>query len=160
MVVVGSSALIPLAWVGRLELVPAVFDDVQTSRIVEEEVIVEGKRGVGPLERFLDGVSIADVPSCAAEVAEMEGIAIGDASVVLLAADEDEPLVANDRALMGVARSHGVDTWWVTTLLLACESGRVDWRWGKRCAVRSRFGWNEPQSTGVRAGTTGVGGVG
>ena len=125
MVVVDSSALIPLAWVGRLELIPAVFDDVRTTTIFEDEVLVEGKRGVGALERFLEEVSIVDVPSRAEDVAAMEGIAVGDASVVLLAAAEDEPLLANDRALIGVARSHGVDTRWVTTLLLLCVKDDV-----------------------------------
>lgn len=50
----------------------------------------------------------------------MEGIAVADASVILLAADDEEILLANDKALIEVARSHGVECWWVTTLLLSC----------------------------------------
>ena len=125
MVVVDSSALIPLAWVGRLDLVDAVFDDVQTTTIVEDEVLVDGKRGTGALERFLADVTVRKPPTRSDEVASMEGIAVGDASVVLLAAAEDEPLLANDKGLVTVARSHGVDAWWVTTLLLACRKNEV-----------------------------------
>lgn len=125
MVVVDSSALIPLAWVGRLKLIPAIFDDVQTTTIVQDEVLVEGKRGTEALESFLEKVSVREVPPRSDHVAAMEGIAVGDASVVLLAETEDEPLLANDKALMAVARSHGVDAWWVTTLLLACAKEGV-----------------------------------
>lgn len=36
-------------------------------------------------------------------------------------------MLANDRALISVARSHGVDCWWVTALLLHCtKRGVVD----------------------------------
>jgi len=51
----------------------------------------------------------------------MEGIAVADASVILLAETGEDLLLANDRGLIEVARSHGVDCWWVTTLLLRCR---------------------------------------
>lgn len=120
MVVVDSSALIPLAWVGRLDLLHDVFDDVRTTSSVEDEVVVEGKRGSGALDRFLDDVEIQPAPDSAAAVASMEGIAETDAAVVLLAESIDTRLLANDRALIDVGRSHDVDCWWVTTLLLHC----------------------------------------
>jgi predicted nucleic acid-binding protein len=50
----------------------------------------------------------------------MEGIAVADASVILLAEGDEEILLANDKGLIEVARSHGVECWWVTTLLLKC----------------------------------------
>lgn len=122
MVVVDSSALIPLAWVGRLDLVSATFEDVRTTREVREEVLAEGKRGTVALEAFLDDAGVHETPDRAAEVASMEGVAVADASVILLAAADDEPLLANDRGLIEVARSHGVECWWVTTLLLECTN--------------------------------------
>jgi predicted nucleic acid-binding protein len=118
MVVVDSSALIPLAWIGRLDLLSAVFDDISTTELVESEVVVEGKPGTSALKRFLDGVAVLDTPEEAEAIAELEGIALADASVVLLAEARDERLLANDRGLFTVARSHGVECWWVTTLLL------------------------------------------
>jgi hypothetical protein len=50
----------------------------------------------------------------------MEGIAVADASVILLAEDDEEILLANDKGLIEVVQSHGVECWWVTTLLLSC----------------------------------------
>ena len=50
----------------------------------------------------------------------MEGIAVADASVILLAEADEEILLANDKGLIEVARSHGIECWWVTTLLLSC----------------------------------------
>jgi len=119
MVVVDSSALIPLAWVGRLDLIETRFDDIRTTAGVREEVLVEGKRGTATLDSFLDEVAVRETPANADRVAQLEGIAVTDAAVVLLAADADEPLLANDGALVDVGQAHGVDCWWVTTLLLA-----------------------------------------
>ena len=118
MVVVDSSALIPLSWVGRLDLVEDIFDDIHTTRGVSDEVLVEGKRGTAALETFLEDVTLHPTPEDAEAVAELDGVATTDAEVGLLAEAEAEPLLANDRALIEVARSHRVDTWWVTTLLL------------------------------------------
>jgi predicted nucleic acid-binding protein len=120
MVVVDSSALIPLAWVGQLDLISTVFDDVRTTEEVREEVLTGGKRGTAALDEFLTDVTIHDTPARADEVASMEGIAVADASVVLLAEGNEEILLANDRGLIEVAQSYGVECWWVTTLLLSC----------------------------------------
>jgi len=120
MVVVDASALIPLAWVGRLDLVSTAFDDIRTTADVREEVLAEGKRGTAALDEFLTDVDVRDTPDRADEVASMEGIAVADASVILLAEADEELLLANDRGLIEVARSHGVECWWVTTLLLSC----------------------------------------
>lgn len=120
MVVVDSSALIPLAWVGRLDLVSTAFDDIRTTEEVREEVLTEGKRGTAMLDEFLAEVAVHETPDAADEVASMEGIAVADASVILLAEADEETLLANDKGLIEVARSHSVECWWVTTLLLRC----------------------------------------
>lgn len=120
MVVVDASALIPLAWVGRLDLIDAEFDEVHTVAGVRDEVLVEGERGTSLLASFLEDVAVHDAPDGAAEVADLEGIAETDAAVVLLASDRDERLLANDRGLVRVAETHDVEAWWVTTLLLRC----------------------------------------
>jgi predicted nucleic acid-binding protein len=125
MVVVDSSALIPLAWVGRLDLISESFDEIRTTELVREKVLVEGKRGTASLTSFLSDVSLCETPSRAAEIASLEGIAVADASVILLADDGEELLLANDRGLVEVARSHGVECWWVTTLLLSCTKKGV-----------------------------------
>jgi hypothetical protein len=70
-------------------------------------------------------VSLRETPSAADNVASLEGIAVADASVLLVADDSGEVLLANDRGLIDVARSYGVDCWWVTTLLLDCTKHGV-----------------------------------
>jgi predicted nucleic acid-binding protein len=124
MVVLDSSALIPLAWVGQLGLISATFEEIHTTEDVRAEVLIEGKRGTAALDAFLEGVTVHETPPEADRVASLEGIAAADASVILLA-DGEEVLLANDRGLIEVARSHGVECWWVTTLLLSCAKEGV-----------------------------------
>ena len=125
MVVLDSSALIPLASIGCLDLVLATCDDLRTVEGVESEVLVPGKPGTAALESFLDGVEVHETPDEAGHVAELEGIAETDAAVILLASALDDRLLANDRGLIVVAQSHGVECDWVTTLLLRCTSRRI-----------------------------------
>lgn len=120
-----EAALIPLAWVGRLNLISAVFDDIEMTTLVEDEVLVEGKRGTAALRQFLEGVTIRKPSPEAEQIAELEGIAVADASVILLADGESELLLANDKGLIEVARSHGVACWGLTTLLLKCTKADV-----------------------------------
>lgn len=120
MVVVDSSAFIPLSWVGRLDLISATYDEIRTTDKVRDEVLTEGKRGTATLTSFLDDVSIYETSPEAEEVATLEGVAVADASVILLAGDREKVLLANDKGLIEVARSYGIKCWWVTTLLLKC----------------------------------------
>lgn len=122
MVVLDSSALIPLARVGCLDLVLAAYEELRTVEGVESEVLVPGKPGTAALESFLDDVEVRETPTDAEYVAELEGVAETDAAVVLLAADLDDRILANDRGLIVVARSHDIEHDWVTTLLLHCSS--------------------------------------
>ena len=111
MAVVDSSARIPLARVARLDLLATTFDQIHTSEDVKAEVLTAGKRGTAALDSFLDDAIIHETPSEAAEVASLEGIAKADASVILLAEDGEEILLANDKGLIEVAQSHGVECW-------------------------------------------------
>lgn len=119
MVVLDASALIPLARIGRLGLLHDAFGEVATTEAVREEVVAEGQPGAAALAAFLEDVTIHPPPDRAGDVAALEGVTPADASVVLLADDLEDRLLANDKALIEVARSHGVETWWVTTLLLS-----------------------------------------
>lgn len=120
MVVVDSSALIPLSWIGRLDLIDSVFEEIRTTEAVRDEVLTEGKRGTAELKSFLENVQVHETPEPAEDVANLEGIAVADASVILMAEDGEHILLANDKALIEVARTHGVECWWLTTLLLKC----------------------------------------
>lgn len=125
MVVLDSSALIPLAQTGNLDLLYGAYNGLRTVQPVVSEVVVAGKPGSAALDSFLDDVDIHETADDASQVAELEGLAETDAAVVLLAASLEEPLLANDRALIVVARSHGVECDWVTTLLLRCTASGV-----------------------------------
>lgn len=120
MVVVDSSALVPFAWVGRLALLDTTFDAVHTTEEVRAVVLTEGKRGTAALDEFFEDVTVHRTPPKAEDVARLEGVAVADASVILVAAENAEILLANDKGLLAVARTHGVECWWVTTVLLKC----------------------------------------
>lgn len=98
----------------------SAVDAVRTTDAVQNEVLVGGTRGTAALDECLEEGSVHEPPDTADEAASMEGIAVADASVILLAADDGAVLLANDKGLIEVARSHGVECWWVTTLLLRC----------------------------------------
>ena len=125
MVVVDSSALIPLARAGQLDLVTDVFDVCHVTEEIVDEVVVEGKRGSSALQSFVEGCTIHEIPDEATQVADLEGITTADASVILVAQTRDDRLLANDKGLIEVARSLDVDVWWVTTLLLKAKKDGV-----------------------------------
>ncbi len=127
MAVVDSSALIPLARTGQLDLVTTVFDACHVTEEIVDEVVVEGKRGSSALQTFVERCEIHGMPDDAPQVAELEGITAADASVILLAQSRGDRLLANDKGLIEVARSLDVEVWWVTTLLLKCrKDGMLD----------------------------------
>lgn len=121
MVVVDSSALIPLARAGRLSLIQKVYDEIYAPEEVYEETVKEGegKPGTAELKEFFEGVEIEEADSKKSkEIAKMEGIAQADVSVVLMAEERNNILLANDKGLIEFARLRGVDCHWTTTLLL------------------------------------------
>lgn len=124
MVVVDSSVLIPLSKIGRLELIKRNFDEIITTEDDFNEVVVEGKgkKGTSNIkESFENWISVKKVDTDKAkDMAEMEGIAVADASLLLLVEKvQDEPiLLTNDKALILVARSRNIEYYWLTTLIL------------------------------------------
>ena len=124
MVVVDSSAVIPLSRVGELSLIEELFSEVHTTEGVRRETVVDGEGypGVASIESFLDRATVHESPEGASSVADREGIETADASVVLLAEELETSLLANDKALIRVARAHGIECYWVTSLLFAAVS--------------------------------------
>ncbi len=118
MVVLDASALIPLARIARLDLITSIFDRLSTTEEVREEVVTQGQPGAAALADFLEDVTIHAAPEQAPAVANLEGLTVADASVILLAEQRDDALLANDKALIEVARSHGVACWLVTSLVV------------------------------------------
>jgi predicted nucleic acid-binding protein len=69
MVVVDASALIPLAWVGELDLLTASFDDLRTTEDVRDEVLLKRTRGAAALDSFLADITVNQRAADATEVA-------------------------------------------------------------------------------------------
>ena len=55
----------------------------------------------------------------------MERIEKADASIILLAKERQDILLSNDFALIMVARSKGIECWWLTTFLLRCIEKKI-----------------------------------
>lgn len=131
MVVVDSSALIPLARIGRLPLIREYFKKVITTRHIYRETVEEGRGKKGTSEinsAFEEWIHIEEIEERqAGEMAKMDGISPADASLVILALDNKDALLSNDRALILAARAKNVDCYWVTSLLLGClKEGLMD----------------------------------
>lgn len=124
MVVVDSSALIPLAKTGNLKLIMKTFKKVKTTTEIYKEVVEEGKGKTGTSEikqAFEEWIETKEIKNnMVDEISKLEGIEKADASIILLAEHEKEILLSNDRALIQAARAMGVECYWLTTLLLKC----------------------------------------
>lgn len=121
MAIVDSSALTPLARTGNLSLITQAFSRVETTEDVYRETVEEGGRGASTIKEFLENdATIHESDAETETVAEAEGIAGADASLLLLAEEGDWTLLTNERPLIQVARARNVETYWVTTLLLRC----------------------------------------
>lgn len=119
MVVVDSSALIPLIRIGRLDLLRKVFDKIIVPETVWEEVAVEGKKLGRPVKDFEEGGGKWFIVAKAKDSATEEGyIEKGDLAVFKTAKGRKDILLTNDAALYYYALSQGVKAYWLTTVLL------------------------------------------
>lgn len=129
MVVVDSSVLIPLSKTGDLELIQAIFSDVYILDSVKDEILVKGKKGTGSIKSFIEDYSskikIKQTPNKSEKIADLEGITTTDAGVILFAKKQNDVLLANDKALIEIAKTHNIDCWWLTTLLLKCRKEKI-----------------------------------
>lgn len=126
MVVVDSSVLILLSRISKLFLLKKYFKSIKITQDIYEEV----REGVGSSEieeackhwirrgkpKNLDQID---------NISKLEGIETADASIIQLANEKKDILLSNDYALIMVARSKGIETWWLTTFILRCLEKRV-----------------------------------
>lgn len=119
--IVDSSVLIPLSRVGRLSLLKE-FGEIKITEDVYRETVEEakGREGVSSIREACSWISVIrnENEKKVRELAEQEGIESADASLILLAEEKKEILLSNDYYLIRVARSRGIECWWLTTLLL------------------------------------------
>jgi predicted nucleic acid-binding protein len=125
MVVVDSSVLIHLARIGKLTLLKKFFKKITITGNIRNEVT----HGTGGSE--IDSacgnwiVVVEKKYHETSQVAHSEGIEEADASIILLARGVKDILLSNDAALIAVARSKGVECWWLTTFLLRCLERKI-----------------------------------
>ncbi len=128
MVVVDSSVLIHLSRINKLKLLDQFFSKAGKVRITQEvyDEVKEGKGASEILEACKSWIAVSGRQAGeAGKLSEVEGIEKADASVILHAKKEADILLCNDYALMMVARSKGVECWWLTTFLLRCLQKKI-----------------------------------
>jgi len=122
MVVVDSSGLIPLAKTGWLKLIRDNFNEIITTDHIYNETVVQGKgmEGTSEIKKAFDGwIEIEKVDIIySKELADIEGIAVADASLLILAEKRKDILLSNDRALILAGRAKNIECYWITSLLL------------------------------------------
>ena len=117
MVIVDSSAIIPLIKIGRLDLIRKLFKNIIIPSIVWREVVEEGKKLGKPINEFEKGRDIwFKVEKCEGEEA--------DVAVLGLTKEKEDILLTNDAAVYYNALSSNIKVWWLTTLLLACVKNK------------------------------------
>lgn len=121
MAVADSSILIHLSRINKLSLLKKYFSNVAITQDIYDEV----KTGIGASEIDKACKSWINIkkPKNSEEIdntSKMEHIEKADASIIVLAEEKKEILLSNDYALIMVARSKGIECWWLTTFILRC----------------------------------------
>lgn len=135
MVACDSGPLIHLSRVGQIQLLRRLFDSVLIPSSVYRETVLEAKAlrkpGVSAIERAIDEGWIKVIDMGPSEVdlvkklAENESIEAEDAEVIFLAQKHSTSLVTNDRWLIKIAVSLGIDALWTTTLILSAVKKKI-----------------------------------
>jgi len=117
MVVVDSSALIPLSRIGRLELLKQLFKDIKTIEEVYEETVKESnKRGINNLEdAFKNWIKVQEYKR---EDKTVNGLSITDSKLIQFAEESSDTLITNDQAMKKVAETKRIEVYWLTTVII------------------------------------------
>lgn len=117
MVVVDSSAIIPLIKIGKLDLIRKSFKNIIIPSLVWDEVVEEGKKLGKPISEFEIGKDIwFKIEKCKGEEADL--------AVLNLAKEKKDLLLTNDAAMYYSGLSLNIKSWWLTTLLLSCVKNK------------------------------------
>ncbi len=131
MVVLDSSAVIPLLTIGRLDIIKKMFKEVYVPSIVWQEVVEEGIKSGKRVIEFEKGKDVwfqilpSPLPTMCSVFAKANHLHIKDAAVLLTAKQKKDVLLTNDAALHACAISQQTPAWWLTTLLLAATKKKV-----------------------------------
>ncbi len=131
MVVVDSSAIIPLLNIGKLELIRKNFSEFVVPQIVWEEVVENGKLFGKPYSLFAQGKNVwfsivsERKKEEAKTFAKEQEIQEADAEIILLAKERNQILLTNDAAMYACCLTQGIQSWWLTTLVLASVKKKI-----------------------------------
>ncbi len=126
MVVVDSSALIPLIKTGKLGLLRKVFARIVIPEPVWQEVAVEGKALGKPVRGLEEGKGKwFTVAKPKREISAAEGtLTKNDLAVFEIAKANADVLLTNDASLYYYALSQSVKAYWLTTVVLIAAKKR------------------------------------
>jgi len=127
-IVCDSGSLIYLSRVGQIQLLKKLFGSVLIPTSVYRETVQEAKAmrkpGVSTIEKAInDGwMQVIDISASEMDLvkklAENESIEVEDAEVIFLTKKHSTSLVTNDKWLVKIAISLGINSFWTTTLIL------------------------------------------
>lgn len=121
--IVDSSVLIHLSRIGKLNLLKELGKVTITGDVYRETVEESrGRAGSSAIEQACgEWIEVCEPKDKKVldSLAGLEGIERADASLILMAEERGDTLLSNDLALIRVARSRGVESLWLTTLILA-----------------------------------------
>lgn len=126
MAVADSSVLILLSRINKLSLLKKYFNEIIISQDIYEEV----KTGIGASEiekACKNWIKIENSKKYEeiSRISKLEDIENADASIIILAKEKRKILLSNDYALIMVARSKGIECWWLTTFILRCLKKKI-----------------------------------
>ena len=135
MVVCDSGPLIHLSRVGQVQLLRKLFGSVLIPSSVYRETVEEAKAlrkpGTSTIEKAIeDGwIQVIDISTSEMDLvkklAENESIEVEDAEVIFLAKKHSTSLVTNDKWLVKIAVSLGIDAFWTTTLIFLAVKKKI-----------------------------------
>ncbi len=120
MAIIDSCVLILLSRIGRISLLK-YFKKILITAEIYDEVVKEakGRLGVSEIGKACeDWIRITEIKSREKKTGKLYGIEKADISIILLAKETNDLLLTNDRMLIKIARSKGIECYWLTTFLL------------------------------------------
>lgn len=135
MVVVDSSAIIPLLNIGKLNLLINCFkgENIIIPEVVWNEVVKEGKllgKIVSSLEENKSNFKL--IYTKEKDILKIEGLERTDLAVLSIAKSQKDVLLTNDATMHKVALTQNIKTWWLTALIfyavkrniVSCDEGK------------------------------------
>jgi predicted nucleic acid-binding protein len=126
MAVADSSILIHLSRINKISLLKKCFNDVMITHDIYDEV--KTGTGASEIEKACKSWINVEKPKNSNQIndiSRLESIEKADASIIVLAEEKKEILLSNDYNLIMVARSKGIECWWLTTFILRCLKKKI-----------------------------------